>query len=207
MSALLQFRWWEAVWFKTGGSKFSKSTEALGRFVGIAEHQGDVLTYLILADDTLQVIARSSVCSALTADDQNLRASTNAGEPSNGDGKPIVMSAKDIAAIAAEPSDLLLPEFSEDELLGQTHLREMEDGQWMRARVSRKTQDVDANNHQQIKFLIEVSEGTFDKIVACNELSDLIEKRNLEEAEDGSAGWAFKQIAGHIGPMASSHHD
>jgi hypothetical protein len=179
----------------------------LGRFVGIAEHQGDVLTYLILTDDTLQVIARSSVRSALTTEDQNLRASTDAGEPSNGDGKPIVMSTKDIAAIAIEPSDLSLPEFSPDELLGQTYLREMEDGQRMRARVSRKIQDVDANNHQQIKFLIEVGEGAFDEILAYNELSDLIEKRNLEEAEDGSAGWAFKQITGHMGPIASSHHD
>jgi hypothetical protein len=118
------------------------------------------------------------------------------------------MSTKDIAAIATEPSDLLLPEFSPDELLGQTCLREMEDGQRMRARVSRKSQDVDANNHQQIKFLIEVGEGAFDEILAYNELSDLIEKRNLEEAEDhGSAGWAFKQITGHMGPIASSHHD
>jgi hypothetical protein len=32
------------------------------------------------------------------------------------------MSTKDIAAIAIEPSDLLLPEFSPDELLGQTYL-------------------------------------------------------------------------------------
>jgi hypothetical protein len=30
---------------------------------------------------------------------------------------------------------------------------------------------------------------------------------NRFEAEDGSAGWAFKQITGHMGPIASSHHD
>jgi hypothetical protein len=33
-----------------------------------------------------------------------------------------------------------------------------------------------------------VAEGAFDEILAYNELSDLIEKRNLEEAEDESAG-------------------
>jgi hypothetical protein len=188
----------------------SKSTEALGRFVGIAENQGDVLTYLLLTDDTLQVIARSSARSALDLDNTNMRASTDAGESGNGSGKPIIMSTKDIAAIAIEPSDLSLPEFSPDELLGQTYLRDMEDGQQMRARVSRKIQDMDAANHQEIKFLIEVGEGAFDEIIAYNELSDLIERRNLEEteeAEDANAGWAFKAITGHHGPIASTHQD
>ena len=33
ISALLQLRWWEPVYYQAGGSKFSKSTEALGRTV------------------------------------------------------------------------------------------------------------------------------------------------------------------------------
>jgi hypothetical protein len=32
------------VCYQTGGSKFLKSKEALERFVGIAKHQGNVLT-------------------------------------------------------------------------------------------------------------------------------------------------------------------
>jgi hypothetical protein len=83
-----------------------------------------------------------------------LRASPDAGESGNGNGKPIVMFTKDIAAIAMEPSDLSLPEFSPDELLGQTYLKDMENGQRMRARVSQKIMDTDAENHQEIKFLI-----------------------------------------------------
>ena len=55
----------------------------------------------------------------------------------------------------------------------------------MRARISRKILDADAADHQEIKFLIEVGESAFDEILAYNEL---IEKRNLEEAEDGSTG-------------------
>ena len=62
------------------------------------------------------------------------------------------------------------------------------------------------SNHQKIKFLIELGEGAFEEILACNELSDLVEKRNLEEKEDGSTGWAFKQNAGHTGPLSPSHH-
>jgi hypothetical protein len=84
---------------------------------------------LILTDDTLQVIARSSVRSAHGPDNQNLRVSPDAGESGNINEKPIVMSTKDIAAIAMEPSDLSLPEFSPDELLGQTYLKDMENGQ------------------------------------------------------------------------------
>ena len=77
------------------------------------------------------------------------------------------MSTNDIVAITIETSDLSIPAvFSLDELLGQTYLEEMEDGQQMRARVSRKILDMDAANHQEIKFLIEVDKGTFDEILA-----------------------------------------
>ena len=49
-----------------------------------------------------------------------------------------------------EPSDLLLPERSLDELLGQICLREMEDGQQMCATVSRKIAGADVANHREI---------------------------------------------------------
>ena len=53
------------------------------------------------------------------------------------------------------------------------------------------------NHQREIEFLIEVGEGAFNEILARNELSDLVKKRNLDEAEDGSAGRAFnKQITG-----------
>jgi hypothetical protein len=77
-----------------------------------------------------------------------------------------------------------------------------------KAKVSRKIMDTDATNHQDIKFLIEAGEGAFDEIIACNQLSNLIKKRNQEkEEEPGNAGWAFKVITGHVGPMSSSHHE
>ena len=81
-------------------------------------------------------------------------------------GKPIVMSTNDIVAITIETSDLSIPVFSLDELLGQTYLQEMDDGQQMQARVSRKILDMDAADHQEIKFLTEVDKGTFDEILA-----------------------------------------
>jgi hypothetical protein len=54
---------------------------------------------------------------------------------------------------------------------------------------------------------MEAGEGAFEEIIACNQLSNLIDKRNQEkEEEPGNAGWAFKVIPGHVGPMSSSHH-
>ncbi len=41
-----------------------ESKEKLGRWVGVAEKQGDALTYLVLTDDTQKVIARSAVRAA-----------------------------------------------------------------------------------------------------------------------------------------------
>ena len=63
-------------------------------------------------------------------------------------------------------------------------------------------------NHQEIKFLIEVGKDAFDEILACDELSDLIRKRNLEEAEDGSARWALLQADHQTNWLACpSHHE
>ena len=74
ISALLAFRWWEPVYYSTNNGFPSTSPEKTGRWVGVADHQGDALTYLILTDDTNQVLARSSVRSALHPTNPNLRA-------------------------------------------------------------------------------------------------------------------------------------
>ena len=63
VSALLNFHFWEPVYFATADSlKYngkpgfpSETGEARGLFVGFAESVDDVLTYKILADDTHNV--------------------------------------------------------------------------------------------------------------------------------------------------------
>ena len=74
ISVLLQFAFWEPVYYKLDDSSFpSDSSELRGRFVGIAEHVGHVMTFLILTDDTQRVIPRSNVRSALNPDARNSR--------------------------------------------------------------------------------------------------------------------------------------
>jgi hypothetical protein len=86
ISALLQHHWWQPVYYavhSTTKSYPSRTPEKTGRWVGVASHQGDALTYLILTDDTQTVITRSAVRSATDPSNRNLRAdrrSTDGGE-------------------------------------------------------------------------------------------------------------------------------
>ena len=62
ISPLLRFHWWERVYYKIDDSAFPlDSTEASGRFVGIAEQVGHAMTYKILADHLQKVIYQSNV--------------------------------------------------------------------------------------------------------------------------------------------------
>ena len=62
ISLLLQLDWYEPVYYKTEESHFpSMSKELSGQFVGISEHVGHALTFLILTNDTKD---HSSISSA-----------------------------------------------------------------------------------------------------------------------------------------------
>ena len=70
----------------------------------------------------------------------------------------------------------------------------------------RKIIDKDAENHQNIKFLIEIGEGKFDEIIACNELNDIVEQQSEEVLEEDRS-CAYKSIKDHQGPLNSKHPD
>ena len=64
ITVLLQFRFWEPVYYAKYDAKFpADTTEALGRFVGIGENVGNAMTFKILTGDN-KVIHRSVVRSA-----------------------------------------------------------------------------------------------------------------------------------------------
>ena len=205
ISPLLQFHWWEPVLYQADAVYPSDSHEKGGTWVGVAETQGDILTYLILTDDTQQVIARSNVRSALDPAHPNLRASAPLGD---GEAviKPTLFSASDLTGLDIDPPNLKLPHFSPDELLGLTFIRDMPDGSKHRASVARKIKDDDAANHQKIRFLIEIgTEGELDEIIAYNELSNIIEdQHNRELNNPDSMHWTFKSITEHQGPIKPS---
>jgi hypothetical protein len=202
ISPLLQFHWWEPVFYQADHGFPSSSREKSGRWVGIAEYQGDILTYKILTDDTQEVITRSNVRSAKDPLNPNHRARSGDGEAIS---KPILFSASDLSGLDIDPPNLKLPHFSPDELVGLTFIRDMDDGRKFRATVARKILDTDAANHQKIKFLVEMSNGELDEIIAYNELSNIIEDQHEKELhEPESATWSFKAINAHEGPLKTT---
>ena len=82
ISALLRFHWYQPVYYKdTSSTKRypSKSPELRGHIVGIAEHVGHDLTYCVLTDDTLHIIAHSAL-RPVDPDAPNKRANLLSGE-------------------------------------------------------------------------------------------------------------------------------
>jgi hypothetical protein len=104
---------------------------------------------------------------------------------SSGDGEspstPILFSASDLSGLDIDSPDLKLPHFSPDELLGLTFIRDTDNDSKYRAKVARKIVDNDAASHQKIKFLVEMSDGKLEEIIAYNELSDVIERQHEAE--------------------------
>jgi hypothetical protein len=73
ISPLLQFTWWEPVYYKVDDSDFPSDThEKQGRFMGIAEHVGHRMTFKVLTDNTQKVICCSNIRSALSSTAPNL---------------------------------------------------------------------------------------------------------------------------------------
>ena len=72
-SPILQFDWYEPLYFKTKESHFpSMSNEKSGHFVGLSEHVGHALTFMILTDDTKKIIHQSVICTATNPNSENL---------------------------------------------------------------------------------------------------------------------------------------
>ena len=92
ISAILAFRWWEPVYYAQHDT-FPHPTDLTGRSVGIAEHQGDAMTWLVLDDRSQKVIARSAVCTALDPDSTNLRADFMSDSEESSTHKPIISTS------------------------------------------------------------------------------------------------------------------
>ena len=180
ISPLLHFRWWEPIYYyDDDGGYPSQSREKRGRWVGVAENVGDVLTYRILTEDTQQVINRSVVKSALDPNNINYRAEfpTTPGEEK----EPFVKSAADFAVPGLDPRELKLPKFSPDNLIGRTFLYDTTNEQRVRAEVIRKLATNDSFNHQNLKFLLKIGDEV-EEIIGYTELCDAVEQQDPRRA-------------------------
>jgi hypothetical protein len=116
ISAVLAFRWFGPVYYKSYSSFFpSTSQEKLGGIVGIAEHRGDTPTFLVLDTLSSQVLSRSELRSAVTNVSPNIWdefLGNPLDEYGDAHGHKPIMASSDIAGIDINPSDLNLPRFS-----------------------------------------------------------------------------------------------
>jgi hypothetical protein len=124
ISPLLCFHFWEPVYYKFDNSDFlSVSREKHGHFIGISKFVRHAMTFKILRDDTLKVIHRSNVRSALNLHAKNLR--LDPLEPGN-IATPIVKSRHD----SADDGEILplMPVIDPSELIGPTFLMDRKMG-------------------------------------------------------------------------------
>ena len=175
--------------------------EQLAHWCGPSHKQGDFLTYLVLLEDTKQLVTRSNV---RYAKDSLFPNRSQRPAPYDEDinapvSKPIITTIQDRYN---EP--VQLPIFSPDELLVMTILRPVDD-ELVRAKVVRKIMDRDAENHQQIKFLLTLGDGKLEEIISYNELNDLVSE-SLAAKESGQQDLiSYAGILDHQGPLKS--HD
>ena len=192
ISPYLDFHFWQEVFVVVPGGG-----EQLAHWYGPSHKQGDFLTYFVLLEDTQQLVTRSNV---RYAKDPLFPNRSQRPAPSDGDtnapvSKPIVTTIQDYYS---EPVQLLV--FSPDELLGMTILRPVDD-ELVRAKVVRKIMDRDAENHQQIKFLLALGDGKLEEIISYNELNDLVTD-SLAAKESGQHDLiSYAGILDHQGPL------
>ena len=195
ISSLVLFHFWEPVYYKVDDTSFpSKSTEKLGRFVGIAEHVGHALTFKILTDDTLKIIHRSNIRSALNPTSENLRASMDHGEE-----VPEVVKSKHDQELKEGKT---LPTIDPEDLIGRTFLKEPEeDGQRFRVKIieaiANNQHDL-AERKENIKFRCSVDDGCYEEIVSYNDIID-----HIENDQTNHGIWKFKSITAHQGPLSA----
>ena len=211
VSPFMEYRWWEPVTFED-----DEGEETIGRWVGPIENCGDILTYQILSGESEHVVFRSDIRTLTDPAKPNLRAEAALLEQlqsADGEGpEPAIFTASELLQGAENPTDVKLPKFSPDELLGLSFLNKRDDGQKLRATIVRKLISDDENNTKRIRFLIQMGDGadTVDDVMTYTELCDIIEEQHANEtdrAQDPSSLHLYTKILAHQGPLHPKHRD
>jgi hypothetical protein len=138
------------VYFKLDDASFpSDRREWRGRFVGINEHVGHAMTYMILTDDTQKIIHQSNARTALDPWSPNKQVNPPSGE----DYQPppiIKLRSKESDQVMDENGELQtrfyqLPLADASDLIGRTFLTEQDDGQKHRVRIVAAIEDHNAS--------------------------------------------------------------
>jgi hypothetical protein len=207
ISPYLAFYWWEPVYFTDpNNDSFPATKEKLGRIVGVAENQGDLMTWLILDLETTMVVTRSEVRTARNENNPNLRAEarirSSGGESDLQQLFPASKLLKEnLSQNCDDPPSEFMPMHTPDELVGMSYLKEMPDGQKLRAEVIKRIKDQEIDNLTKAKFLVELAGGIHEEIMDYRLLAEIIEKQLEEDPDDAEKHWGYDKVIGHIGPL------
>ena len=185
ISNLLQFHWYERVYYYDPSNPYPNPKEKAGRFVGIAENVGDTLTYKIITDDTQQIIYRSVVRSANDNKNPNLRADAIVVEDvdEEEERKQVIFSESDVR------DNVVYPEVDPQELIGFRFVHEREDGNY-------RVEVVEQLEEQTDKYLVKVGGSGREEILHYNDIIREWEKaQNADDNEDKP--WTYEDIIDH----------
>ena len=168
--------------------------------MGPAQDIGDSLCYMILTKDTKKIVYRSNVRSAMTPINKRITPNFDSAEaeiPPN-----VMHSTLDFD----DSTEVKLPVYSPDKILGLSFLRDQDDGTRVRAEVYRKVLDKEAAEHQQIKFILKIGDGELEELISYSALADIIEQQHEEEAQQdpNEKLWTFTGVLDHEGPLKPS---
>ena len=212
ISKYLQFKFYQPVYFLDKEGYPSEPRERVGHFMGPADNIGDILTYQIWCPDTEKLIFRSCV-RACGNGPPNIRA-WNALQPDAQDGEcddddviahPThgkIQSAIDVVTgeECEDPGALRMPRFTPEELMGKVFLLPQEmapDGKPMRAEVVRKVQDMNAENHQNIKMIVKIGDESVEQLLDYATVSDMVENYCENPDLEDDKIWCYDEITGH----------
>ena len=94
-----------------------------------------------------------------------------------------------------------LPRFSPEELIGLTFLYDTGDGEKVRAKITKKVLDRDAENHERIKMLLSYDDDKVEELISYNELCDIVAQQHDAEASGETDIFTFRDVIDHQGPL------
>ena len=181
ISSLLQFAFYEPVYYYDPDTPFPDSKEKIGHFIGIAENCGDALTFWILTGKRT-VLARSVVRSALVTGEQNKRQDRVVDARLEG-------SLEDKVSLDLN-SDLIgainVPTFDPVEVLGYQFIRENDRGVPVRMTVKEHDEDIDK---YKISTIGEEEDEWVDGTV--------IQEALLSRKDDAAQEWTISKVLDH----------
>lgn len=203
ISPLMQFTFWEPVYYATHDTTKtfpSHCNEARGHFVGISEHCGDILTYLIYNPDTNRLLHRSDVRSALVPGEENLRLSPKQGEwlPTHPIRNVIQSGTQLDNGLSGTPTSMHT--IDPNTFLGRSFLLPRnDDGTRHEAIVQRIIADDHSCATNRLKFTIKSTHDDHEEIISYNDLLSHFE--NQLSSGDPDEVYTFQEIIGHRGPL------